>query len=172
MADEPSSRTWQESIAPHLVLISFGGAALELAIALSTVLSGTPVVPQWVPFVLLPGLFVVMAPLGNHFNIGFKALATRFDPLTAMVICLLFFVAWFVALWSILHIGGQPGHAHGHYYVDDHGYNQPVTYSGYVYALDLQERIFTLIPGSLYAGAGLVHLGVPSGRTPGPLAGP
>ena len=49
---------------------------------------------------------------------------------------------WILMMVSIVSIQGQPVHAGGQYYLDDHGSHIPVTQAGYEDAVAKQQRIF------------------------------
>ncbi len=149
--------------------LSAFGLAAELVIALTTVLPSAPVIPQWPVFVLFPGIFVVhlrsvtiLSRRRGH-RLELRDLLRGLPTVVRLAFVGLFIVAWFVALTSILHIGGQPKEVHGHYYLNDHGSLIPVTHSEYLHALVLQQRIFTLIPAVFYALGVIVNW--PAGPT-------
>lgn len=142
--------------APVALRISAAGLAVELVIALSTVLPNAPVVPQGLEFALFPGIFVVhlrsvLVLKGREKRGSVKELMGGLPPMIRLAFLALFLVAWIVGVMSIVHIGGQPTQIHGRYYLNDHGTLIAVTHSGYLHALVLQQRIFTLIPSVFYA---------------------
>jgi hypothetical protein len=151
--------------------LSVFGLTAELLIAASTLLPHAPVVPQWAPFALIAGIFVVhlrSVVLLVERRRGLGISGFRGLPLRAMVAGIpkpvtvgfigLFLFAWLVGLSSIAHIGGQPTQIGSRFYLSDHGDLIRVSHSAYLHALVLQQRIFTMIPAVFYALGVIVNL--------------
>lgn len=141
-----------------IVRIAVFGLAVDLAIALSTLLPSAPVIPQWPQFLLFPLIFVI------HFRTVSVSVKRRLKPndilrrvprLVAGAFMCLFLGAWLAGLLSITHIRGQPTTQNGRRFLNDHGYLIPVSQAEYDHALVLQQRIFTLIP-SVFFGLGIL----------------
>jgi len=144
------------------IAIAGGALAVDLVIALSTVLPGAPIFAQWPAFAVFPLLFVLHArsvALMERGDIAWRDLAT---PWKASYLAL-FILAMLIAMLSILSVGGVPEQHHGAYFLDDHGALIPASHAEYEHAQVLQQRIFTLIPGAFFAAALVVNLGPPWG---------
>ncbi len=149
-----------------MLRLSAAGLAAELAIPLTTVTPGVPVVPTAVVILLFLGCFpihfrtvaVLITRTGGR--IRPDALRDLVDPVpvAARVGFLAFFVAaWVITAASFAHLGGQPTASHGRYFLNDHGSLLPVTHQAYLHAQIVQKRIFTLIPSVFYALGVLVN---------------
>lgn len=139
--------------------VAVSGLSGDLLIALTTVLPGAPLLPQWPQFVLFPFSFIttsaavpalharrvrlteVVNGLPRRLRFGYTAFATT---------------AFLVSVWSITHISGQPDRHANHYFLNDHGTLIRVSHDGYQHGRIYQQRIFTLIPSLFFAFAVLV----------------
>jgi hypothetical protein len=139
--------------------VAIFGLSCDLLIAVTTVLPGAPLLPQWPQFVLFPFMFVtigatVLALQGRrtHLMEIMNGLPRRLRyGNTAFAAA-----AFVVSIWSITQIRGQPERHGGHYFLNDHGSLIPVSHAGYQHGLIYQQRIFTLIPSLFFACAVLV----------------
>ena len=149
------------------LLASIVGLVLSVAVALSTLLPGAPVLPEWAAYVLLPLALLVnvrTAWIGVQLRrvpgVGLPGV-----PSVAKVA----FVAWFVFAGTLAYISltearGQPTVFHGRYYLNDHGRYLLVNHAEYLHAQVVEQRNFSLIPGillALGALAGLVKMDGP-----------
>ena len=147
LANRVSSRT--------ALRISAVALALELAIAATTFLPGAPLLPQDLPLLLFPGIFVVhfrsVVLLAASPRPSLRALWGRIPWQASVAFVALFFTCWFIAGGAISQIGGQPTERNGQFFLDDHGTLIPVSHGAYLHAIVLSQRIFTLIPAVFYA---------------------
>jgi hypothetical protein len=139
--------------------VAIFGLSGDLLIALTTVLPGAPLIPQWPQFVLFPFLFIaigaaVLALQGQETSL--KEIVNGLPRRLRLGWTAFANVAFVVSIWSITHIRGQPERHGGHYFLDDHGKLIAVSHVGYQHGLIYQQRIFTLIPSLFFASAVLV----------------
>jgi hypothetical protein len=142
--------------------ISAVALALELSIAVTTFLPGAPLVPQALPLLLFPGVFVVhfrsVMVLAGEGKPDLRTLLRRVPRTVSLAFVVLFFGCWLVGIDAIAQIGGQPTLSHGQYFLNDHGSMIAVSHSVYLHAVVLEQRIFTLIPAVFYALGVLVNI--------------
>ena len=160
---------------PHMgwvFVLSAAGFAAEVLIVVSTVLPGAPLLPLQAPDILFFGVFIVAIPTVMEFHerqqaSGLKSRNLSVRDLQGLVAAPpavtrafygYFALAAAIALISLLMAtGGDPGHGHGHYWLNNHGVVTNVSRSTYLQAVAVSQRIFSVIPSVFYALAILFH---------------
>ncbi len=143
------------------LLVSIVGFVLSVAVALSTLLPGAPVLPQWTAYTLLPLALLVNVRTAW---IGVRLRRTPGVGLPGVPgIAKAAFLAWFVvagalACVSLTQARGQPTVAHGRYYLNEHGRYLLVSHAEYLHAQGVEQRNFSLIPSILLALGALASL--------------
>jgi len=143
------------------LVVSIVGLGLSIAVALSTLLPGAPVLPLWTAYVLLPPALLVNLHtawvglrLRRSHRVGLPGV-----PGFAMVGCLAWiFLAGALAYVSVREGRGQPTVLHHRYYLDDKGTYLLVTHAEYLHQQVVEQRIFSLVPSVLFALAALASL--------------
>lgn len=159
LANRLSSRT--------ALRISGIGLTAELSIALTTILPGAPVLPQNLPLLLFPGIFVVhfrSVVLLSSRQLGLRELLRVIPRRVSAVFLAFFFGCWWIAGQAIKQSRGVPSELHGRYFLNDHGSLIPVSHAEYLHAIVLHQRAFTLIPAVFYALGVIVNLPPLSGQ--------
>lgn len=147
------------------LVVSTLGLVADIAIAVSTVLPGAPVLPLSAPFVLFPGIFLVhiwsivlLRPALRERRGWMRRprlrdlLAASGAPPPALGVFVVYFVAiWLLGLLTLTAIHGSPSHIDAHYYVNNHGTRTAVSRETYLHAETLTQRAFSLIPSAFYA---------------------
>jgi hypothetical protein len=169
----------------RLVLATAGvGALAAAAVALTTIVPGAPLLPEWVWIPIFVGVFPVhIRTVRVAITIPKRSLRLR--QLTGHVsftgrLVVLATVIGALVLWvsAMRGLPGQPVQSGGRYYLNEHGDYIAVTRAQYLDAVAREERGFTAIAFILYVVALVVNsltaqqlrsLGAEPGRPP--LAG-
>jgi hypothetical protein len=164
MAEVPASLTKLANRVSARTALRISAVALasELAFAATTFMPGAPILPQDLPLLLFPGIFVVhfrsVVLLAARPRPSLRILLRRIPWQASVAFVVLFVACWFIAGSAISEIGGQPTERGGQFFLNDHGSLIPVTHAEYLHAIVLSQRIFTLIPAVFYALGVIVNL--------------
>lgn len=142
--------------------VSAVALAIELAIAFTTYLPGAPLLPEYLPLLLFPGIFVVhfrsVILLSDKGSMGLRGLVRRVPWPAAVAFIGLFVGCWWLAGSATGQDRGQPTQRGGQYFLNDHGDFITVSHGEYLHAIVLSQRGFTLIPAVFFALGVLVNL--------------